>query len=352
MIYYSTTKSKFLQLLRERFTYASRENDGCLVASHFFKSYEDCKKMLRGTESKQGWIERYNLEISPSTRNRHKKEKPVFDFVLFGAVNSDFDRELIELPDLENLENNDFSMCKIWACLVVTFPKHFYKIKESGTALYDLSNAGHIDQINKRIKATIPNAERFKDIRGMTVFDNYMFEKRKPKITDKQAERAYQKKLREWEKEFAQNPDTCNKKPKKSTPSKHEWTVCLSDKAKQTIKDSLDHLIHIYKQHQDKPEIFVKNVDRIHGFISKYNGHRGVRSDIGHLYRNFRVEFEDKHLKSLDLVLQGHNLNLNYMGQLKDEYKHWGGNNFHKKDNLELMLIRAKDNFIHGSVYG
>ena len=157
MIYYSTTKSKFLQLLRERFTYASRENDGCLVASHFFKSYEDCKKMLSGTESKQGWINRYNLETSPSTRNRHKKEKPVFDLVLFGAVNSDFDRELIELPDLENLGNNDFSMCKIWACLVVTFPKHFYKIKENGTALYDLSNAGHIDQINKRIKAKIPN---------------------------------------------------------------------------------------------------------------------------------------------------------------------------------------------------
>jgi hypothetical protein len=150
---------------------------------------------------------------------RHKKEKPVFDLVLFGAVNSDFDRQLIELPDLENLGNNDFSMCKIWACLVVTFPKHFYKIKENGTALYDLSNAGHIDQINKRIKAKIPNAERFRDIRGMTVFDTYIFEKRKPKITDKQAERAYQKKLREWEKEFAQNPDTCNKKPKKSTNS-------------------------------------------------------------------------------------------------------------------------------------
>ncbi|MFX7002344.1 hypothetical protein ABTH89_19685, partial [Acinetobacter baumannii] len=90
------------------------------------------------------------------------KEKPVFDLVLFGAVNSDFDRQLIELPDLENLGNNDFSMCKIWACLVVTFPKHFYKIKENGTALYDLSNAGHIDQINKRIKAKIPNAERFR----------------------------------------------------------------------------------------------------------------------------------------------------------------------------------------------
>lgn len=87
MIYYSTTKSKFLQLLRERFTYASRENDGCLVAPHFFKSYEDCKKMLSGTESKQGWIDRYNLEISPSTRYRHKKEKPVFDLVLFGTVN-------------------------------------------------------------------------------------------------------------------------------------------------------------------------------------------------------------------------------------------------------------------------
>ena len=140
--------------------------------------------MLSGTENKQGWINRYNLETSPSTRNRHKKEKPVFDLVLFGAVNSDFDRELIELPDLENLGNNDFSMCKIWACLVVTFPKHFYKIKENGTALYDLSNAGHIDQINKRIKAKIPNAERFRDIRGMTVFDTYMFEKRKPKITD------------------------------------------------------------------------------------------------------------------------------------------------------------------------
>lgn len=351
MIYYSTTKSKFIQLLRERFTYASRENDGCLVASHFFKSYADCKKMLSGTESKEGWIDRYNLEMSASTRNRHKKKKPVFDLVLFSAVNSDFDRELIELPDLEKLENNDFSMCRIWACLVVTFPKDFYKIKESGTALYDLSNDRHIDKINKKIKAEIPHAEWFKDVRGVSIFENYCIEKRKPKITDKQAERAFQKKLKEWENESAQNPDIINKKPKKSTISKHEWTVCLSDKAKQTIRESLNHLIHIYKQSQDKPEMFLNNVDRVHGFISKYVGHRGVRSDIGHLYRNFRAEFEAEYSRSLDLVLQGHTLSLNYIGQMKDEYKKWGGNQFHKKDNLELMLLRAKDSFVHGYSY-
>lgn len=81
-------------------------------------------------------------------------------------------------------------------------------------------------------------------------------------------------------------------------------TVCLSDKAKQKIKDSLDHLIHIYGQYKDKPEVF-NNVDRIHGFMSKYNGHRGVRSDIGIYTETLKLSLKTNISKALSLFFKG-----------------------------------------------
>lgn len=352
LIYYTTTKSKFLQVLRERFTYASRENDGCLVYSQTFNSYKNLVPILRGTENKQGWIERYNLESSPSTRNRHKKNKPVFDMVMLGEVKNGIKREEIEIPDFYDLTNNDFEMCNIHVCLVVTFPQDFYRVQEGKSALFDLFNQSHIDQVNKRIKKLIPNAEKFITINNIYVFKNYTIEKRKPKINSKQAENEYRRKLKRWEIEFAQSPETAGKKPKKSTPSQHEWTICLSAHAKKTIEDSLSHLVHLYEK-EDKRSLFLTNVDRIHGFISKYNGHRGVRSDIGEQYGQFRRNFA-RTIKgvTLDEALQGHTLTLSYMGQLKDEYRNWGGNGFYDRDNLELMLLRAKDNYVYGNTSG
>ena len=50
--------------------------------------------------------------------------------------------------------------------------------------------------------------------------------------------------------------------------------------------------------------------------------------------------------KKLESVLGNHVLKLGYVAQLKDEYKNWGGSTFYADDCLELMLLRAGDNFM------
>lgn len=355
MIYYSTSKAKFLQLIRERLTYASREDDGCLISLQKFENYEIFSKVLRGSESKVGWIQKYNLECSPSTRNRHKKKQPVFDLVLHGAVKIKLDgqkitKDMIEMPSFDDLMDNDFRFYDITACLVVTFPKEFQKISEDKTALFDLSNLNHIQALNRKIKNLIVGAEKFEAPQSVNIFKNYQIEKRKPKISPEQAERQYQKKLKLWEKEFKKDPTTPLEKPKRSIPSKHEWTVCLSMEAKETIAKALKGLMIAYDRRHTYPNGeagFLAEVDRVHNFISKYSGHRGVRSDIGNVYSDFKKHFS-RHTKglSVDSAFKGHVLTLKYVGQMGDEYKKWEfGNTFHKTDCLELMLLRAGDYF-------
>lgn len=355
MIYYSTTRSKFLQLIRERVTYASASNDVCLATVLTFEDAYTFMKILRGDGLKRGWNERYNLEASASTRNRHKKIGPVFDLVLYASVKYKknsvvITRDDFEIPYFPNLDNNDYSFYDITACLTVTMPKAFIKIEPEKTALFDLSNRQHLNEINKRIKKIVKNAEYFDVIQNLTFLDHYIIEKRNPKVSLEQAEKKYQKALRAWEKEFSKNPEIADKKPKRSSVSKHEWTVCLSPIARAKVSTALKGLIIAYDKRNTYPNKelgFLKEVDRVHGFISKYCGHRGVRSDIGREYALFKKAFA-KHTqgKKLESVLGNHVLKLGYVSQLKEEYKNWGGSTFYDQDSIELMMLRAGDNFV------
>ncbi|WP_180048581.1 MULTISPECIES: hypothetical protein [unclassified Acinetobacter] len=348
MIYYSTTKAKFLQLVRERFTYAEANGEVCLISYHEFHHYQDALRVIRGRESKKGWIERYNLEASASTRHRHKKTQPVFDLVLMASVKSESEPVKYNLANnlrvtvtdisFDHLERNHFEDVRITACLVVTIPKSFLVIEHGKPALFDIKNQDHVSEINKKLKALIPNVERFNTPVKTVLLKNYKILKRGAKITPEKAEAKYQRELKAWEKEFARNPETAGNKPKKTSVPMQEWTVCLSEGALNTIRDALNGLILTY---QGKKNLFLKDVDRVHGFLSKYVGHRGVRSDIGREYGVFRRTFKNKCGKDLDKALDSHTLKLGYFGQLKDEYKHWEYAHFYPKDNLELMMLRS-----------
>ena len=354
MIYYSTTKAKFLQLIRERFTYAEANGDTCFLSYHIFDHYQDALRVIRGKESKKGWTDRYNLEASASTRHRHKKRSPVFDLILMASVKADSEPVKYSLQNgywvtaddvnFQDLDKNHFEDVSITACLVVTIPKPFLVIEQGKPALFDTRNEKHIAEINKRLKRLITGAERFSHPKNVEILKHYKIAKRKAKLSPEKAEAKYQKELKIWEKEFAKDPENAEDKPKKTSVPQQEWTVCLSDSALKTVSSALDGLTLSYQKNKRLPNgitIFLSDVDRVHGFLSKYIGHRGVRSDIGREYTVFRREFRAQCKSKFDDVVGEHILKLMYLGQLKDEYKHWEFAHYHPKDSLELMMLRA-----------
>lgn len=343
-----------MQLVRERFTYAEANGDTCLFSYYIFDHYQDVLRIIRGKESKKGWIDRYNLEASASTRHRHKKSSPVFDLILMASVKADSEPVKYSLQNrcwvtaddvnFQDLAKNHFEDVSITVCLVATIPKPFLLIEQGKPALFDTKNEKHVAEINKRLKSFITGAERFSHPQNIEILKHYKIAKRKAKLSPEKAEAKYQKDLRIWEKEFARDPENARDKPKKTSVSKQEWTVCLSDSALKTVRSALDGLTLSYQKNKKLPNgtsIFLNDVDRVHGFLSKYIGHRGVRSDIGREYTVFRRDFRAKCKNKLDALVGEHTLKLNYLGQLKDEYKHWEFAHNHPKDNLELMMLRA-----------
>ena len=342
--------------MRERFTYAEANGEHCLISYHVFDHYQDALRVLRGRDLKKGWIGRYNLEASPSTRHRHKKTQPVFDLVLLASVKAESEPVKYNLANnlrltaadinFQNLENNHFEDMRITACLIVTIPDSFLVIEQGKPALFDFKCEKHVQEINKRLKTLITGAERFEVPKKVSLLKHYKIIKKASKLTPEKAEAKYQRQLKAWEKEFARNPENAGNKPKLSNVSKQEWTVCLSESALETIRDALNGLILTY---QNNKALFLRNADRVHGFLAKYAGHRGVRADIGREYGVFRRTFRRKCKTKLDDALDSHALKLGYFGQLKDEYKHWEYSHYHPKDNLELMMLRSILNFYGNS---